>query len=316
MDGQKGDEGVRGRQGDRGFVGAKGDRGFKGEKGEPGFEGLPGEPGPKGDDGVCPEVCDAPPGDPGPPGAAGPRGPPGAAGPPGSRGLKGDAGAPGLPGGAGPKGETGPQGECDCADGAKGDRGQTGPPGQRGEPGDKGEPGYAGFPGLPGPCVPSVRSAFAAGLASSYPPPRMPVAFAEVLYNVQGSYDPATGIYAAPANGTYVFSYHLSVRGRVLKVGFFRNFRSVVKTTHPDASGTATHSLVLHLVRGDRVWLLVKDELSNGMYAGGEEASTFSGFLLYPDDCNLAFLRGPAPEPVPPPSGYSWGDESPPDSSP
>ncbi|XP_068507463.1 adiponectin-like [Syngnathus scovelli] len=143
---------------------------------------------------------------------------------------------------------------------------------------------------LPGPCMPSVQSAFAAQLASSYPRPRSPVAFATVLYNVQGSYDPRSGMYAAPVNGTYVFSYHLTVHRRVLKVGLFRNFVPVVKTTDADVLGTASHSVVLHLGRGDRVWIQVKDELSNGMYAGGEGASTFSGFLLYPDTCNLAFL--------------------------
>lgn len=156
--------------------------------------------------------------------------------------------------------------------------------------------------------MPSIQSAFAAGLTSSYPPPNAPVVFSHVFYNVQQSYHPGLGIYTAPVNGTYVFSYHLSVYEQVLKVGLFRNFIPVVKTTEPQVLGTTSHSLVLHLGRGDQVWLQVKDSATNGMYAGSESSSTFSGFLLHPDRCDLAMLRGPAPPIVPPEGGYSWGD--------
>uniref|UniRef100_A0A665UXU2 C1q domain-containing protein n=1 Tax=Echeneis naucrates TaxID=173247 RepID=A0A665UXU2_ECHNA len=136
-------------------------------------------------------------------------------------------------------------GECNCTDGLDGDPGQkgdkgdkghqgyTGPAGQRGPQGDKGDLGPIGLMGPPGPCMPTIQSAFAAGLASSYPPPNSPVVFPYVHYNIQGSYNPSNGLYTAPINGTYVFNYHLTVHERVLKVGLFHNFLPVVKTTDP-----------------------------------------------------------------------------------
>lgn len=275
---------------------------------------------------MCPDTCESsegPPGPPGLPGPAGPRGLSGAAGPQGPKGLKGDMGVLGPGGSPGPegrKGEPGPQGECNCTDGesgmpgekgSKGDKGEQGPGGTTGETGpqgNKGDMGKAGMMGPPGPCMPSIQSAFAAELASSYPPPNAPVVFANILYNVQRSYDPSTGIYTAPINGTYVFSYHLTVHERVLKVGLFHNFRPVVKTTDPKVLGTTSHSVVLHLARWDRVWIQVKDSVTNGMYAGSESSSTFSGFLLHPDTCDVPLLRAPLHPLIPPEDGYSWGD--------
>nr|XP_046244164.1 inner ear-specific collagen isoform X2 [Scatophagus argus] len=324
--GQKGDEGDKGERGPQGFTGPKGDRGFKGDKGEQGLAGRPGEQGPKGDDGVCPDVCESsqgPPGPPGLPGPAGPRGLPGIQGLTGPKGIKGDLGdlgRPGVPGPVGNKGEPGPQGECNCTDGVdgvpgqkgdkgdKGEQGQMGLVGQTGSQGYKGEMGQMGMMGPPGPCMPSIQSAFAAGLTSSFPPPNAPVVFSHILYNIQGSYDSSSGIYTAPINGTYVFSYHLTVHERVLKVGLFHNFMPVVKTTDPKVLGTTSHSVILHLARGDRVWIQVKDLVTNGMYAGTDSSSTFSGFLLHPDTCDMPLLRAPMQPMILPEDGYTWGN--------
>ncbi|XP_054454648.1 otolin-1 [Anoplopoma fimbria] len=330
--GQKGDQGEKGDRGLQGFVGPKGDRGFKGDKGERGLEGRLGDQGPKGDDGVCPEACESSqgtPGYPGLPGPAGPRGLAGTQGPPGLSGLKGDMGdmgLPGAPGSVGGKGDPGPQGDCNCTDGEngspgqmgdkgdKGDQGQMGLAGQIGPQGDKGDMGYMGMMGPPGPCMPSIQSAFAAGLTSSYPPPNAPVVFSHVLYNIQESYDASTGLYTAPIDGTYVFSYHLTVHQRVLKVGLFHNFAPVIKTTDPKVLGTTSHTVVLHLDRGDRVWIQVKDVITNGMYAGAESSSTFSGFLLHPDTCEMAFLRSPMPMMSTLEGRYTWATAQPPTS--
>ncbi|XP_041665163.1 inner ear-specific collagen [Cheilinus undulatus] len=319
--GQKGDDGQKGERGQQGYTGEKGGRGFKGDKGDPGLQGHPGEQGPKGDDGVCPESCDPSSVLPGPPGLSGPSGPrghPGSPGLMGSKGVKGDEGVqgvPGVPGSMGRKGEPGPPGECNCtegekgAPGSKGDQGNQGDQGQvgaQGQTGPQGDTGPMGLQGPPGPCMPLIQSAFSAKLESSYPAPGGPVVFSEVLYNHQGSYDPQSGLYSAPINGTYVFSFHLTVFERVLKVGLFHNFRPVVITTDPKVLGTTSHSVVLHLAQGDLVWIQVKDSVTNGMYAGPESCSTFSGFLLRPDSCDLASLRSPAPFWSPFEGDYSW----------
>uniref|UniRef100_A0A8P4GEG0 C1q domain-containing protein n=1 Tax=Dicentrarchus labrax TaxID=13489 RepID=A0A8P4GEG0_DICLA len=211
----------------------------------------------------------------------------------GEKGDRGPQGGPpgpsGLPGLLGPKGE----------------KGDTGDLGQPGVPGS-GDMGLMGMMGLPGPCMSNIQSAFAAGLESSYPPPQAPVVFSQVLYNIQGSYDPSTGIYTAPVNGTYILSYHITVHERVLKVGLFHNFRPVIKTTETKLLGTTSHSVVLHLARGHRVWIQVKDQVTNGMFAGIESSSTFSGYLLHPDNCDMAILRSPMPPISPPQGGYTW----------
>ncbi|XP_029922314.1 inner ear-specific collagen-like [Myripristis murdjan] len=325
--GQKGDEGEKGARGPEGSMGPKGDRGFKGDKGEPGLEGRPGDPGMKGDEGMCPDTCESSKGEKGQtglPGPAGPRGDQGMRGTQGSKGSKGDtgdAGAPGTPGTEGQKGEQGIEGDCNCQDGHpgsqgpkgdkgdQGDQGDQGSVGDKGSQGEKGDMGLMGQRGLPGPCMPAIQSSFSVGLTENFPPPNTPVIFSRVFNNVQGHFNTSSGLYTAPINGTYVFSYHLSVYRRILKVGLFHNFFPVVRTTNIQELGTTSHQLVLHLARGDRVWLQVKDETTNGMSALSESSSTFSGFLLHPDRCDMIMLRERiSPEPT---GGYSWNKTTP-----
>ncbi|TRY83673.1 hypothetical protein DNTS_027965 [Danionella cerebrum] len=309
MKGEKGDMGNKGDMGLPGPLGLRGERGMKGDKGDQGLDGLQGEQGPKGEDGQCPETCQplpGPEGAPGLPGPAGPRGLPGQNGDPGPKGQKGDSGlsgGPGIPGGPGPKGDQGPQGLCNCKDGApgargdkgdKGDKGDTGLTGQQGVNGTaglKGSKGDMGLTGIPGPCSPTVQSAFSASLLTSFPLPNRPVLFKRIIYNLNNNFSPDSGVYTAPVNGTYVFSYHIQVSVRQLKVGLFHNFDAVVRTTTPTEMNIASHQVVLSLSQGDWVWLQVKDTTTNGMYAGTESSSTFSGFLLYPDKCDDLLLR-------------------------
>ncbi|XP_031602853.1 inner ear-specific collagen-like [Oreochromis aureus] len=323
--GQKGDDGDKGDCGPQGPAGLRGLQGFKGEKGEQGFAGLHGDPGPRGDDDVCPDNCKSIAGTQGPTGLIGPagsRGLPGTPGMPGPKGVKGEMGEfgpPGVPGSVGEKGELGPQGECRCIDGADGHKGEKGDKGVKGDVGTMGlvgqigprgitgDMGHIGMMGPPGPCMPTIQSAFAAGLMTSFPSPDTPVVFSYVFYNIQQNYNPSTGIYIAPINGTYVFSYHVTVFDKVLKIGLFRNFMPVIKTTEASQLATTSQSVVLHLLRGDWVWIQVKDMVTNGMYASNEASSVFSGFLLHPDSCDLALLRSPMPHKKVPDDGYTWG---------
>uniref|UniRef100_A0A3B3SPX2 C1q domain-containing protein n=1 Tax=Paramormyrops kingsleyae TaxID=1676925 RepID=A0A3B3SPX2_9TELE len=271
--GQKGDEGEKGNQGPLGFTGPKGERGFKGDKGDPGVEGPPGEQGPQGL--------------PGPVGVRGLPGIAGSTGTPGQKGEKGDIGLQGTPGKEGQKGEEGPEGECNCHDGLNGIDGQDGPPGSKGDqgspgaPGEDGQKGELGEQGFPGPCSPAIQSAFSALLDNVYPMPGSPVAFTRVLYNMQGNYNPDMGIYTAPINGTYVFSYSVVAFSRLLKVGMFLNFRPVIKSTEPTDLATASQLVVLHLSMGDRVWIQVKDTFTNGMYASSESSSRFTNVCFF-----------------------------------
>lgn len=286
------------------------------------MNGNPGDQGPPGTPGDCPSTCasvNGPPGEVGLPGTVGPRGLPGTSGEPGAKGekgVKGEMGLSGVPGLNGLKGDQGIQGVCNCKDGAKGEAGIIGPTGPKGEKGNdgslgpegvrgsKGEKGELGVTGLPGPCSPDIQSGFSARLAISNPSPDRPVPFSLVIYNVQFHYNPVTGIYKAPVNGTYSFSYNLCVFNKVLKVGLFHNFAPIVKSTGPINLGMVSQEVVLHLNMGDEVWVQVKDTTSNGMCVNSESSSTFSGFLLYPDSCDAPFSRD-HPEPLI--GTYSWG---------
>lgn len=304
---------------------------FSGEKGQGGMTGLAGANGPPGEDGTCPASCQStqgPPGLQGSPGTAGVRGLPGVQGLTGPTGVEGDQGAEGrtgLLGLKGQKGRLGEQGQCQCSDGAQG---KAGTPGQKGAEGDlgvsgaqglqgstglKGEKGYHGLPGPPGLCSPTIQSAFSACVNQSYPAKNRPVPFPHVLTNRQGHFDPLWGVYTAPVNGTYVFTFHLAVAARTLKVGLFRNYKPVVKVTEGADTSTCSHSLTLQLLQGDQVWLQVKDQLTNGIYTDGENSATFSGYLLRPNSCQGPSGRNLLPILPLPQKTYSWDG---PDTSP
>uniref|UniRef100_A0AAY4AU49 C1q domain-containing protein n=1 Tax=Denticeps clupeoides TaxID=299321 RepID=A0AAY4AU49_9TELE len=209
---------------------------FPGDKGHQGSDGPQGELGPQGEPGVCPERCDFFRGLPG--------GLPGTQGEPGPKGEKGDLGHIGLPGGRG-------------ADGPKGDRGAQGTMGR------KGEKGEGGTMGEPGPCSPAIQSAFSATLGSSNPSSDMPVPFNRIVYNIQQNYNP-NGIYTAPINGTYIFSYNLAINSKPLKVGLFQNFLPIVRSTAMTLGSTTNQQVVLHLKMGDMVWIQIC-ELKSGV---------------------------------------------------
>uniref|UniRef100_A0A8C1IMR7 C1q domain-containing protein n=1 Tax=Cyprinus carpio TaxID=7962 RepID=A0A8C1IMR7_CYPCA len=197
-------------------------------------------------------------------------------------GEKGEPGLEGLMGEQGPKGDDGQCPEtCEPLPGPAGEPGLPGPAGARGLPGLNGDPGPKGLKGDPGvvgehglPGVPGEKG------------DQGPQGLCNCKDGAQGNYNPDNGVYTAPVNGTYVFSYHLQVSSRMLKVGLFHNFEAVVRTTTPVEMNTASQQVVLSLSQGDWVWVQVKDTTTNGVYTGSEASSTFSGFLLYPDRCD------------------------------
>ncbi|KAK2822866.1 hypothetical protein Q5P01_022931 [Channa striata] len=231
---------------------------------------------------------------------------------PGSSGIRGLTGFKGNPGFTGPAGMKGQKGDL-------GEKGQQGPFGFNGTKGERGFKvlntedlfffhsllfEYTGGGDMS--AHRQTMSAFTAFIQQPYPLENQPIPFLNVISNQQGHYNPLLGIYTAPVNGTYVFSFHLAVANRVLKVGLFRNLFPIVRTTEANNQATASQTVVLHLTMGDQVWLQVKNGVTNGIYTDSESSSTFSGYLLYPDSCELALGRDFVVPPMYQMEDFSW----------
>ncbi|XP_063162630.1 otolin-1 [Candoia aspera] len=287
--GDKGNHGLPGVKGQKGSKGENCENGTKGEKGDSGELGLPGVDGESGEKGEKGDIGEK--GYYGDQGEKGERGEKGEAGPKGEKGIKGDIG---VDGGHGEDGQKGEKGEP----GIRGDKGDQGPVGMMGPPGMKGIPGFKGIRGAPGKkgsrgpkgskgeISTTPRSAFSVGLSKPFPPPNLPIKFDKILYNDQEDYNPLTGKFNCSIAGAYVFSYHMTIRGRPARISIVCRNKKMIRsreTLYGQEIDQASFLTILKLNAGDQVWLEVTRDW-NGVYVSAEDDSIFSGFLLYPDE--------------------------------
>ncbi|XP_043918520.1 complement C1q tumor necrosis factor-related protein 7 [Protopterus annectens] len=244
-------------------------------------------------------ICSMPglPGPPGPPGLHGQTGPHGRIGLPGrdgrdgrkgDKGEKGEIGIKGKTGSAGQRGMQGDQGHSGKKgpEGLKGEKGGTGPVGPPGSKGNKGQRGERGQPGVCKCGSIILKSAFSAGITTSYPRERSPIVFNKVLFNEGGHYNANTGKFVCGIPGIYYFSYDITLANKHLAISLVHNGQYRIKTFDANTGNhdVASGSTVMYLTTNDEVWLEIFYPDQNGLFSDPTWAdSLFSGFLLYAD---------------------------------
>ncbi|CAG00942.1 unnamed protein product [Tetraodon nigroviridis] len=111
--------------------------------------------------------------------------------------------------------------------------------------------------------------------------------FDDVVTNIGGNYEGATGKFTCKIPGTYFFIYNVLMRGGdgtsmwadLIKNGLVR--ASAIAQDQDQSYDYASNSVILHLDAGDEVFI----KLDGGKAHGGNsnKYSTFSGFILYAD---------------------------------
>ncbi|KAK5853391.1 hypothetical protein PBY51_007179 [Eleginops maclovinus] len=126
-------------------------------------------------------------------------------------------------------------------------------------------------------------SAFSAVLTRAYPPAASPIQFDQIIYNGENHYDQHSGVFTCQVPGLYYFSYHMHVNGANALVALYKNEEPVLFTYDEYNKGfldQMSGSTVLMLHGGDRVYVQVPDEESNGIFAADNVHCSFSGFLI------------------------------------
>ncbi|TMS22210.1 Complement C1q-like protein 3 [Larimichthys crocea] len=145
---------------------------------------------------------------------------------------------------------------------AHGPQGKPGRPGKPGPPGPPGEPGPPGPKGPPGDGVDIVRTGIL-GLGGLRNPQEGYdiLRFDDVVTNIGGNYEGATGKFTCKIPGTYFFIYNVLMRGGdgtsmwadLIKNGLVR--ASAIAQDQDQSYDYASNSVILHLDAGDEVFI-------------------------------------------------------------
>ncbi|XP_046873668.1 caprin-2 isoform X1 [Hypomesus transpacificus] len=132
-----------------------------------------------------------------------------------------------------------------------------------------------------------LRVAFTSARTVNFAPGTLdqPIAFDLLHSNLGDMFDTQLGRFTCPANGTYVFIFHiLKLAVNVpLYINLMRNEEVMVSAYANDGAPdheTASNHAILPLYQGDQVWLRLH---RGAIYGSSWKYSTFSGFLLYQD---------------------------------
>ncbi|KAK0044796.1 complement C1q-like protein 3 [Biomphalaria pfeifferi] len=142
------------------------------------------------------------------------------------------------------------------------------------------------------------RPAFSAGLTHGVNvSDHVNVTYDRVWTNIGNGYDPTTGVFTAPVDGTYTFLYHaLAEFDGMLWLDFYQNsnYISSAYAHIENQYGATSNSVTLNAKKGDQMYITghgtsILYGLSDDVYA------TFSGYLLFPSTTSTAAATTTAP---------------------
>ncbi|CAG2194978.1 unnamed protein product [Mytilus edulis] len=115
-------------------------------------------------------------------------------------------------------------------------------------------------------------------------PAKSAVAYNTVITNLGNGFDKSTGIFTAPSNGVYIFSWTVLTHAGKYFYTYLSLNGNLITRNYAGAKGVADHisssqNAVLELKRDDKVFVKVQDGYT-GQYMFNNDWSSFSGYKL------------------------------------
>lgn len=112
------------------------------------------------------------------------------------------------------------------------------------------------------------------------------VVYNTVVTNLGNGYDSSTGIFTAPSNGVYMFSWtNLCQRWKQFLTSLYLNEKLIARNYAAPVSvadhASGSQIVILNIKKGDKVFIRIPGDGRMGEYIYGDGWSTFSGYKLY-----------------------------------
>ncbi|CAC5403856.1 unnamed protein product [Mytilus coruscus] len=116
-------------------------------------------------------------------------------------------------------------------------------------------------------------------------PSKSVVVYKTVVTNLGNGYDTSNGIFTAPSNGVYIFSWTVLCHHGKNFYTYISLNENLIARNYASAGGVADHAsgsqnVILEIKKNDKVSVRIQAG-QTGQYMYGDSWSTFSGYKLY-----------------------------------